>query len=146
MKKFNSIVFLFFIALNVQAQKSSVFVSEGKAIRGYDPVAFFKEAKPLMGADSLSCRWKDADWFFSSRENLENFKADPENYAPQFGGYCAYGTSKGHKAPTKTETWTIVDGKLYFNYDSKVKAMWTKNQKALIEKADEIWVDLKDKE
>ncbi|HEY6900870.1 MAG TPA: YHS domain-containing (seleno)protein, partial [Puia sp.] len=85
-------------------------------------------------------------WCFSSPKNLEAFKASPEKYAPQYGGYCAYGTSQGHKAPTEVDTWTVLDGKLYFNYNQKVKAMWTKDQPALIKKADETWPTLKDKE
>jgi YHS domain-containing protein len=132
--------------MKVQAQKSEVFAPAGKAIKGYDPVAFFKAAKPVMGADSLSYSWKGADWNFSSQQNLDSFKTNPEKYAPQYGGYCAYGTSAGHKAPTQTDTWTIVDGKLYFNYNGKVKEMWMKNQPALIEKANENWPAIKDKE
>lgn len=129
-----------------QAQKSPVFAPDGKAIRGYDPVAFFSQAKPVMGADSLSYTWKDVTWMFASKENRDLFIADPEKYAPQYGGYCAYGTSQGHKAPTQVDTWTVSDGKLYFNYNKKVQESWNKNQQALIEKADKIWPEIKDKE
>ena len=132
--------------VQVQAQKSEVFAPSGKAIKGYDPVAFFKVSKPVMGADSLSYSWKGANWLFSNQQNLDSFKTNPEKYAPQYGGYCAYGTSAGHKAPTETDTWTIVNGKLYFNYNGKVKEVWMKNQPALIEKADQQWPGLKDKE
>ena len=136
-----------FVTLSANAQKSEIFCTSGKAIKGYDPVAFFKESKPVKGADSLSYSYKDAVWLFSSIENMEAFKKIPEKYAPQFGGYCAYGMSdsQGHKAPTQTDTWTIVDGKLYFNYNTKVKEMWTKQQSALIEKANSNWPALKDK-
>lgn len=132
--------------VKVQAQKSEVFAPAGKAIKGYDPVAFFKVSKPVMGADSLSYSWKGANWLFSNQQNLDSFKTNPDKYAPQYGGYCAYGTSAGHKAPTETDTWTIVNGKLYFNYNGKVKEVWMKNQPALIEKADQQWPGLKDKE
>jgi len=130
----------------VQAQKSEVFAPAGKAIKGYDPVAFFTVAKPVKGADSLAYQWKGANWYFSTQQNLDSFKTNPDKYAPQFGGYCAYGTAQGHKAPTETDTWTIVDGKLYFNYNGKVKEAWMKNQPALIQKANEQWPGLKDKE
>lgn len=140
----------FFIALiallgflRANAQKSEIFVSGGKAIKGYDPVAFFKASKAVKGADSLSYQYKDATWLFSSRENLEAFKANPEKYAPQYGGYCAYGASEGHKAPTETDTWTVVNDKLYFNYNTKVKELWNKDQPALIKKADEKWPEIK---
>jgi len=107
------------LLVNAIAQKSAVFAPEGKAIKGYDPVAFFKQSSAVIGADSLSHTWQDATWLFSSRANLELFKQDPEKYAPQYGGYCAYGTSQAHKAPTQTDTWSIVNDKLYFNYNKK---------------------------
>lgn len=137
---FTALVFSVAIA---HAQKSEIFSTDGKAIKGYDPVAFFKVSAPVKGTDSLSYTWKDAKWFFSSRENLESFKANPDMYCPQYGGYCAYGTSAGHKSPTQTDTWTVLDGKLYFNYNSKVKEMWVKDQKSLIEKADQQWPEVK---
>lgn len=128
-----------FSAWQANAQQQEVFSKDGKAINGYDAVAFFKAAKPVKGADSLSYVYKDVRWLFSSRENLEAFKGDPEHYAPQYGGYCAYGTAAGHKAPTEVETWTIVNDKLYFNYNMKVKESWVKDRAALIEKADQQW-------
>ena len=120
-------------------QHSEIFAPGGKAIKGYDAVAFFVQGRPVAGTNSFSYSWKGAEWLFSSKDNLDSFSNDPEKYAPQYGGYCAYGTANGHKAPTETDTWTIVDNKLYFNYSSKVKEMWMKNQKALIEKADKNW-------
>ena len=98
----------------------------------------------MKGQDSLSFKWKEATWLFSSRENLENFKAMPEKYAPQYGGYCAYGTSEGHKAPTETDTWTILNDKLYFNYNKKVQEIWKKDTGARIKKADLQWPAIKD--
>ncbi|HTI92761.1 MAG TPA: YHS domain-containing (seleno)protein [Puia sp.] len=129
----------------VCAQQSSVFAPAGKAVNGYDVVAFFKESKPVMGSDSLSYTYKDVKWLFSTDANMKAFKADPEHFMPQYGGYCAYGTAQGHKAPTKPETWTIVNDKLYFNYNLKVKEAWTKDEQAMIEKADKNWPELKDK-
>ncbi|WP_431215497.1 YHS domain-containing (seleno)protein [Puia sp. P3] len=90
--------------------------------------------------------YKDAKWLFATRADLDAFKESPEHYTPQYGGYCAYGTAQGHKAPTKPETWTIVNDKLYFNYNLKVKEAWMKDQQAFIEKADKSWPDLKDKQ
>jgi YHS domain-containing protein len=145
-KLFNIVAILLFTFYGAKAQKSEIFAPAGKAIKGYDPIAFFKESKAIKGADSLSYRWKEADWLFSSKENLETFKASPEKYAPQYGGYCAYGTAGNHKAPTQTDTWTVINDKLYFNYNAKVKEMWSKDQKALIEKADKNWPDLKGKQ
>lgn len=134
---------LFFLANCLHAQE--IFATEGKAIRGYDPVAFFTKAAPVKGADSLALDWKGVSWLFSSKENLEAFKTAPEKYAPQYGGYCAYGTAGGHKSPTQTDTWTILNDKLYFNYNLKVKELWSKDRENLILKADKNWPELKDK-
>ena len=132
--------------LSVKAQKAEVFAPNGKAINGYDAVAFFKESKPVLGSDSISYMYKDVKWCFSTQANRDAFKANPEHFAPQYGGYCAFGTAEGHKAPTKPETWTIVNDKLYFNYNLKVKESWTKDQQAFIGKADKNWPELKDKQ
>ena len=126
-----------------QAQKSAIYAPDGKAIKGYDPVAFFKESKPVKGLNNLSYRWQNATWFFSTKENLEAFKRSPEKYAPQYGGYCSYGTADGHKAPTQADTWTIANGKLYFTYDTNVKTKWVKDQQHFIEVADRKWPEVK---
>jgi len=147
MKKTLSLsIIIFSVITHVSAQKAEVYSPGGKAIKGYDPVAFFTQSKPVMGADSLSYSWNGATWLFSSRQDLDRFKAEPMKYAPQYGGYCAYGTSQGHKAPTEVDTWTVVDGKLYFNYNKKVKEMWVKDQPGYIQKADIQWPQIKDKE
>jgi hypothetical protein len=128
------------------AQKSAIYAPNGIALNGYDVVAFFKQAKPVKGSSDYSFKWNDVNWLFSSKADVDSFKASPEIYAPQYGGYCAYGTAEGHKAPTQADTWTIVDNKLYFNYNKKVKQLWSKNRSALIDSANKNWVLLKDKE
>ena len=130
------------VACNAQ-QPSEVFAPSGKAINGYDAVAFFTDSMPVKGTDNFTFQWKDVNWYFASQKNLDAFKAAPETYAPQYGGYCAYGTSQGHKAPTKPETFTIVDGRLYFNYNNSVKKAWDKDRPALITKADAAWPEVK---
>ena len=126
------------------AQTSEVFQKDGIAINGYDAVAFFTEQKPIKGDKQFSYSYNSVDWLFSNSANRELFKTSPEKYVPQYGGYCAFGTADGHKAPTQAETWTIVDDKLYFNYNLKVKDLWNKNMKANIEKADKNWPIVKD--
>ncbi len=139
------LVILFFAGLLQAKSQNEIFAPGGRAIKGYDPVAFFTDSKAVMGADSLSYQWHEAKWFFVSRKNLELFKASPEKFAPQYGGYCAYGLSAGHKAPTETETWTVKNDKLYFNYNKDVQKIWLTAQDSLIRKADQNWPDLKDK-
>jgi YHS domain-containing protein len=140
------VLIVLLISLKLSAQKAEVFQKDGAAIRGYDPVAFFTEGKPVKGDEKYTYEWKEARWLFSSRSNLDQFKLNPEKFAPQYGGYCAYGMADGHKAPTETETWTIVDNKLYFNYNKKVKEFWSKDTKGMIEKADSNWPRLKNVE
>jgi YHS domain-containing protein len=141
-----SLGFVVLAASQAGAQKSAVYVSSGVAASGYDVVSYFKEAKAVKGDKKFTYHWQDADWNFSTEENLKNFKATPEKYAPQYGGYCAYGTSQGHKAPTDPQTWTIVDGKLYLNYNGDVKKKWSKDQKGLISQANQEWPKIRDKE
>jgi len=137
-------IFLVVASLTSFAQESEIFAPEGMAINGYDPVAIFRESKTVKGFDSLSYTWMDASWYFASRENLEAFMNDPERYAPQYGGYCAYGVSEGHKSPTEIDTWTIVDDKLYFNYNRNVKKKWDQDRERRIKRADEQWKTVKD--
>ena len=143
-------VILFFsfmmVSLFAVSQKSSIFEKDGKALGGYDVVAYFNLGEPKKGIDSLSTNWNNTTWLFSSASNLELFKQSPEKYVPQYGGYCAYGTAEGHKAPTQPDAWAIIEGKLYLNYNKKVKAIWDKDQPGYIEKANKNWPDLKDKE
>ena len=138
--------FLITSAAVLFAQKSEVFKSSDKAIRGYDPVAYFTEGKAVKGNEKLTYHWHDADWYFSSTENLNSFSKNPDKYVPQYGGYCAFGLSEGHKAPTDPDAWTIVDGKLYLNYSKDVRTKWRENEKERIEKADKNWPQLKDTE
>lgn len=137
-------ILLVVTSLTASAQQSEIFAPEGIAINGYDPVAIFKESKTVKGIDSLSYTWMNASWRFASRENLEAFINDPEKYAPQYGGYCAYGVSEGHKSPTEIDTWTILDDKLYFNYNRNVKKLWDQDREGHIRRADENWKTVKD--
>ena len=134
------------ITVAATAQQSEVFVTKGFAIKGYDPVAFYTQSKAVHGYDSLAYKWNTATWLFASDSNRIAFAQNPQKYAPQYGGYCAYGVATNHKAPTETDTWTILNNKLYFNYNSKVKTEWTKQQDALIQKADTNWVAIKNAE
>ena len=147
MKKTILLTILFVVsATSLFAQKSEVFKPSDQAIRGYDPVAYFTAGKPVKGDQKLVLHWKDADWHFASKENLNSFAKNPEKYAPAYGGYCAYGMSEGHKAPTDPDAWTIVDGKLYLNYSVDVRTKWRENENERIDKANKNWPQLKDKE
>ena len=119
-----------------------VFVADSVAIRGYDPVAYFTAGAPVKGEPQFRHEWNGGVWLFSNRDNLERFKADPERHAPQFGGFCAFGMSRGYKVGTDPAAFTIHDGKLYLNYSLPVQATWLKDTDTYIDKADANWVTL----
>src|SRR5215470_3525808 len=110
------------------AQKSPVYAPKGVALDGYDAVAFFTKGKPVKGSSAYALQWNGAQWLFADKTDLETFQKTPEKYAPQYGGYCAYGVAQGHKATTEIDTWTIADNKLYLNYSQKVKSTWQKDE------------------
>lgn len=114
----------------------------GKAIDGYDPVAYFVSGKPTKGVNDFQYVWNDATWYFGSQQNLEKFKASPEKYAPQYGGYCAWAVSQGYTASTDPEAWEIHDEKLYLNYSKSVQQTWLKEKENNIIKADNNWPEL----
>ena len=119
--------------------ESKIFTSWGKAIRGYDPVSYFTAGKPVEGGSDFTMKWKGATWYFASKENRELFKASPERYAPQFGGYCAWGVKEGYTASTEADAWTIVNDKLYLNYSTSIQQRWSKNIPIYIATAKKNW-------
>jgi YHS domain-containing protein len=140
------VVLLHLSTIGAMAQRSEIYAPGGKAISGYDPVAFYTAASPVKGMDSLAYNWKGSVWLFANRQDLRSFSANPEKYAPQYGGYCAYGAAQGHKASSEIDTWTVVNGKLYFNYNGKIKGLWVKDQQEMIRTADKQWPAIKDKD
>ncbi len=135
-----ALVLLFLISACTQKSNTSeVFATSEGAIQGYDPVAYFTDSKPVKGTSEHVYSYLDQSWHFVSKEHLELFKSNPEKYVPQFGGYCAYGMSRGYKAQTDPDAWTIAEGKLYLNYNLEVRATWNANQTELINKANANW-------
>lgn len=121
----------------VNTLKNSLFGGRtDTAINGYDSVAYFTVGKPVKGQDGLSTEWMGAKWKFSSQANLDLFKANPEKFAPQYGGYCAYGVTQGSLVKVEPEQFTVRDGKLYLNYDADVQAKWLKDPVGYIKDAD----------
>jgi YHS domain-containing protein len=114
------------------------------AIRGYDPVSYFTQGKPVKGLKEFAFKYNGAKWLFSSQDNLALFKSNPEKYSPQFGGYCAYAVSKGSTASIKPEYFTIHKNKLYLNYSKSVHKKWNKDKDDYIEDANQEWPDLVD--
>lgn len=137
------ILMLFIGMASTQANAQNQYLKNGVAIQGYDPVAYFESNKAIEGNKEFTTKYKDAIYYFSSENNKALFLKNPDKYVPQFGGFCAYGVSENHNSPTQPEAFTIVDDKLYLNYNLKVKELWSKNREARIIKANENWETLK---
>lgn len=115
----------------------------GFAVDGADTVSYFqlkkKRFNPLIGQNEYQTKWKGGKWRFSNAENLKLFKANPTKYAPQFGGYCSLSVAYGKNATGGPEAWDIYKGKLYLNYDKRVRARWRGNRSWNIKLATQNW-------
>lgn len=121
------------------AMTPKIYAEDGIAVDGTDVVAYFTQGAPVAGAPDITHDWNGATWRFASVENRDAFAADPEAYAPQYGGYCAYAVSEGYTASTTPEAWSIVDGKLYLNYSKRIRRRWERDIPARISNADANW-------
>ncbi|WP_439579954.1 YHS domain-containing (seleno)protein [Elioraea sp.] len=115
------------------------FAENGVAIRGTDPVAYFREGRPVAGRADLSHTWQAVTWRFATEANRDAFAADPARYAPAYGGFCAWAVAEGYTAPIDPAAWKIVDGRLYLNYDRSIQRRWERDIPGNIAKADANW-------
>ena len=109
------------------------------AVQGYDPVAYFKDGKPVKGTKDFTATHDGAEFRFASAANRDAFKKDPAKYAPQYGGYCAWAVSQGYHAKGDAKHWKIVDGKLYLNYNASVQKKWEADVPGFISAANTQW-------
>jgi YHS domain-containing protein len=121
---------------------SQNFERNGLAIDGYDPVAYFTEKKPVKGSPEFPADFQGAIFLFASAAHRDTFAADPDRYAPQYGGYCAYGMAKGYKASIDPAAFSVVGDKLYLNYSETVRSQWLTNILGYIRKADANWPEV----
>jgi YHS domain-containing protein len=135
------VLVLFSASFALSAQNSSkVNVDRNLlAIQGYDPVAYFEDHKPVKGSEEIKFKHENAVYQFASQAHLNTFKKDPKKYVPEYGGYCAYGVSKGYAVKIDPSAWSVVDGKLYLNYNHKVQDTWSEDKSGYINKADGNW-------
>lgn len=139
--------FVFFTILTTLAAHSIAFAAkpvysggrDRAAIKGYDPVAYFTENKPVKGLKEFTHESDGATWMFSSAKNRDLFVSNTAKYTPQFGGYCAYAVSRNTTASIRPEFFTIHNDKLYLNFSNSVYKKWIKNKEELIEVAEENW-------
>lgn len=121
-----------------------VYVSDGYAIGGTDPVSYFVDGEPNQGSDAFTAEYNGATWRFMSAANRDAFLADPEKYAPAYGGYCATGMSYGQKVPIDPTYWKIVDGQLYLNNSSTAQRLFLEDEPGTISRADGHWATIKE--
>lgn len=130
-----------FVVFGAQFAKAAeeVNIIDGAAVQGYDVVAYFTQSKPVAGNAKFTAQHEGATYRFSSAENRDLFSKDPAKYAPQYGGYCAFGTAMGRKFDGDPHAWKIVDDKLYLNLNKKVQARWKKDIPGFIKGANGNW-------
>ena len=117
-------------------------LTDGVALHGFDPVAYFTEQKAVKGDPEFAASHNGATYEFASKENQAKFEADPAKYEPQFGGYCAFGVSEGYKADIDPHAFTVSDGKLYLNYSEPVSSDFRADLNGRVTKAQKNWPDV----
>ena len=128
--------------MSAAAFAGDYFETDGVALHGYDPVAYFVAAEPQQGQAQYSYEYKGSKFYFASDANRHAFMEMPEKYAPQFGGYCAFGTAQGYKVSTQPDAFAIVKDKLYLNYDKKVQKLWQQDIPGNLQKAEKNWPEV----
>jgi YHS domain-containing protein len=126
-------------ATGTDSPVAAVNADQGIGLKGYDPVAYFINGAPTKGSEQYSFAWKGATYRFASAGNVDKFKADPEKYLPQYGGYCAYAMSLDRIADIDPSRWAIVNGKLYLNNGFVAEKLWSLNKNGNIVSADRNW-------
>ena len=130
-------------ALTVRGQSVRlVNNATGVAVQGYDVVAYFSRNAAVKGRPDFTHQWNGVRWQFATAQNRDAFAAAPEKYAPAFGGYCAYGVSRGYAVDIDPDAFSIVDGTLYLNYSRSVQRTWNEDRAGYIEKARQRWPEV----
>ena len=114
-------------------------VKGGVAVKGYDPVAYFNDGKPVKGSPEHAFKWQGATWRFVSEEHRDAFMREPTKYAPQYGGYCAFAVSQGSIVDIDPNQWKIVNGRLYLNANVLAQTLWAHEPEGHIKKGDANW-------
>lgn len=137
-----SFLLLITVFANAQHQEGLIFNNtneNGVILDGYDAVAFFTDNKPVKGDAPFQFTYDKAIYYFASQEHLDLFKADPEKYKPQFGGWCAYAVSLGRVAPIDVNTFSIVNNRLVIQHNQRAVNGWNKDVQGNLALADKYW-------
>jgi len=109
------------------------------AIKGYDAVGYFTKSAPALGHPAFAAEYEGQRYLFASVAHRDAFMQEPAKYAPQYGGFCAYGATRGYKAAIDPASFTVRDGKLYLNHSANVQSLWEKDIPGYIKLADDKW-------
>jgi hypothetical protein len=109
------------------------------AAGGFDVVAYQAQNQAVAGTGQFRVRWKEAEWRFASLQNRDAFVANPERYAPQYGGWCAFAMAAGVKAASDPRLFDVVGGRLYLNQTPSTQDAWRRDQAAMIQRGDANW-------
>lgn len=134
-----TLVGFFFLRSIGMFSSAPIYQTEAGAIDGYDVVAYFDQGEAIKGLPQWTQEYKGAIWRFASQAHRQSFAAQPEQYLPQFGGYCAFAVSQNYTAYSDPNVWTITGGRLYLNFDPKVAGKWKAEQRKFIELAEQNW-------
>jgi YHS domain-containing protein len=129
--------------ITTPAFSGEYFEKDGVAIHGYDPVDYFAEMKPVKGLAEFHAEYQGSTFHFSTVANRDTFMANPDKFAPQYGGYCAFGMAKGYKAVIDPDAFTVVGDKLYLNYSETVRSKWKLDIPGYIGKANANWPEVR---
>lgn len=131
---------LLLLSVSAQAEKLNTSLFSHQAAKGYDVVAYQSEQRAVKGSSQYRYIWQGASWLFASEAHLKAFMAEPQRYAPQFGGYCAYAVgAKNDLVDIDPEAFTVVAGKLYLNYSPEVQKLWLAHRDAYIQQGERNW-------
>lgn len=108
------------------------------ALKGYDPVAYFTEQRPVKGTPAFRQDFDGERYHFATARNRATFNADPDRYSPQFAAMCAVGVGMGKRVEADPNVWKIVDGKLYV-FSSPAALESAEKNPALLAKSRESW-------
>ncbi|QMU61295.1 MAG: YHS domain-containing protein [Gammaproteobacteria bacterium] len=136
---------MFVASASATAVQAEEIVHSTVGVQGYGLVSYQTGKRPVQGNGNHLVTHDGVNYLFSSADNQEAFKKNPNKYLPAYGGWCAFGVSVNKKFIGDPTVWEIVDGKLYFNLDNSIKSMWVKDIPGNIKKADANWPKIKNK-
>ncbi|WP_164730362.1 YHS domain-containing (seleno)protein [Pelagibacterium montanilacus] len=136
---------LFAAQAGAQGRAVSIDPLTGVAISGYDPVSYFVEEAPSPGRADFTARWSGVTWYFASAANRDVFEADPETYAPLFGGHCAMSMARGYRSEGNPRIYRIVGNRLVLFHSAGNRSAFDLSVRHTIEQAMGVWEDLPDR-